>query len=176
LTTHFIDWLLISIKSEVFQLYSWGEHVCEWWTTTILLYLNFGTYWFWIFNHRGQITTEYNTVFSGVRVTRSLVLYVMFCRSLFVLLSFFFLVIVTFLSYIHEENMCVNSVQLLFFSILILVHIGFEFSTISLDNILTVCPFVLFLFGHCVGCLVWFSDSDYPFVIFKVFILICRWF
>ena len=29
-------------------------------------------------------------VFSGVRVTRSLVLYVMFCRSLFVLLSFFF--------------------------------------------------------------------------------------
>ena len=29
-------------------------------------------------------------VFSGVRVTRSLVLYVMFCRSLFVLLYFFF--------------------------------------------------------------------------------------
>ena len=33
-------------------------------------------------------------VFSGVHVTRSLVLYVMFCRSLFVLLSFFLLVIV----------------------------------------------------------------------------------
>ena len=30
------------------------------------------------------------SVFSGVRVTRSLVLGVMFCRSLFVLLSFFF--------------------------------------------------------------------------------------
>ena len=29
-------------------------------------------------------------VFSGVRVTRSIVLYVMFCRSLFVLLYFFF--------------------------------------------------------------------------------------
>ena len=32
-------------------------------------------------------------VFSGVHVTRSLVLYVMFCRSLFVLLSFFLLAI-----------------------------------------------------------------------------------
>ena len=33
-------------------------------------------------------------VFSGVRVTRSLVLYVMFCRSLFVLLFFFLMAIV----------------------------------------------------------------------------------
>jgi hypothetical protein len=33
-------------------------------------------------------------IFSGVRVTQSLVFCVMFCRSLFVLLSFFFLTIV----------------------------------------------------------------------------------
>jgi len=45
-----------------------------------------------------ETDTTYNTntagfesypVFSGVRVTRSLVLYIMFCRSLFVLLYFF---------------------------------------------------------------------------------------
>jgi hypothetical protein len=74
--------------------------------------------------YRGQITTEYNTVFSGVRVTRSLVLYVMFYRLLFG-----HCVSQTFFSYIHEENMCMNGGQLLFFSILILVHIGFKFST-----------------------------------------------
>jgi len=33
---------------------------------------------------------EFSPVVSGVRITRSLVLCVMFCRSLFVLLSFFF--------------------------------------------------------------------------------------
>jgi hypothetical protein len=33
--------------------------------------------------------------------------------------------------------MCVIGVQLLFFSILILVHIGLNFQPISLDNILT---------------------------------------
>jgi len=45
--------------------------------------------------HKRYITrfitdTYFNPVFSGVRVARSLVLCVMFCRSLYVLLSFFF--------------------------------------------------------------------------------------
>jgi len=35
-------------------------------------------------------TPEFSLVFSGVRVTRSLILCVMFCRSLFALLYFFF--------------------------------------------------------------------------------------
>jgi hypothetical protein len=36
---------------------------------------------------------EFPQVLYGVRVTRSLVLYVMFCRSLFLLLSFFLCVL-----------------------------------------------------------------------------------
>ena len=41
-----------------------------------------------IFNPSGA--PEFIPVFSGVRVTRSIVYYVMFCRSFFVPLSFFF--------------------------------------------------------------------------------------
>ena len=63
----------------------------------------------WNNSHISYITL----CFSGIRVTRSFVLCVMFCRSLFVLVSFFF------------------------------------------------C--------HCVVCPSWFTDSDYPFGIFKLF-------
>ena len=40
-------------------------------------------------NSQVTMAPEFNSVFSGVRVARSLVFCVMFCRSFFVLLSFF---------------------------------------------------------------------------------------
>jgi len=56
----------------------------------------------WSYMYRTKVTTDatsgagtaYPPVFSGVRVTGSLFLCVCLCRSLFVLLYFFFLVIV----------------------------------------------------------------------------------
>jgi hypothetical protein len=85
-----------------------------------------------------QRTEVHPPVFSGVRVTRSLVLCLCFVDRC---LSFYPF------SFGH-------------------------FGVCSSPNPIVVCPFILFLLAIVVSVLLRFTDSDYPFGIFKLFLII----
>ena len=88
-------------------------------------------------------------ILSGVRITRSLVLCVMFCRSLFFLLSFFFWPL-CYLSFCLLA--IVLSVLLSFGHCVICPSVFWPLCYLSFC-LLAIVLSVLLSFGHCVVCL-----------------------
>jgi hypothetical protein len=93
-------------------------------------------------------------VFSGVRVTRSLVLYVLFCSKRFL----------RFLEN-HSINIYISSVSVQSVNITCRSS-PWKYGICYVDRCFSFCTFS---FGHYVVCSSIYTDSDCPFGIFKLF-------
>ena len=89
-------------------------------------------------------------VFSGVRVTRSLVLYVLFCSK-------------RFLRFLENHSINIY-IYLLCRSNHWILHVDLVH-----EYTVFVMLIVVFSFGHYVVCSSIYTDSDFPFGIFKLF-------
>ena len=112
--------------------------------------------------------------FSGVRVTRSLVLCVMFCRSLFVFLFFFLLAIVLSVLLLLAIVLSVLLLLTIVLSVLLLLAIVLSVLllfpiVLSVLLLFAIVLSVLLLFAIVLSVLLRYTDSDYPFGIFKLF-------
>ena len=105
------------------------------------------------------------TVFSGVRVTRSIVL-CMFCRSLVVLLSFFLFAIVLSVLLLLAIVLSVLLLLAIVLSVLLLLAI-----VLSVLLLLAIVLSVLLLLAIVLSVLLRFTDFDNLFGIFKLFLI-----